>query len=98
MPGGKVDHAGQVQPALVGGDIGDVAAPGDIGVVRVKQPTQQVRRGWGGRIWLGQAAPSTRPVADDAVLAHEPLDALAVHRPATPAQLGVHPRRPVGAL
>jgi hypothetical protein len=84
--------------ALVGRDVGDVATPGDIGVVGVEQAPQQVRGGWGAGIRLGQAAPTAGAVANDAVATHEPLDSLAIHRPAAPTQLGMHPRRPVGAI
>jgi hypothetical protein len=98
LPRCQLQHAGQVQPALVGGDPGHIAAPGQVDLVRVEQAPQQIRRGRCGGVRPGQATPPTRSVPDDAVGAHEPLDALAVHRPAAPAQLGMHPRRPVGAL
>jgi hypothetical protein len=37
VAGGQVDDAGQVQPALVGGNPGHIAAPGHVDLVRVEQ-------------------------------------------------------------
>jgi group II intron reverse transcriptase/maturase len=52
VAGGQVDDRRQIQPALVGGDVGDITAPGDIGLVGVEQPPHQVRRGRGGAVSL----------------------------------------------
>jgi hypothetical protein len=78
VPGGQVDDAGQVQPALVGRDPGDVPAPGHIRLVGVEQAAQQVRRGRRDLIGLGEAAAPVGPVADNAMGAHQPLDPLVV--------------------
>jgi hypothetical protein len=97
VPRCQLEHAGQVQPALVGGDVGHIATPGDIRLVGVEQPTQEVGCGRRGRIRLGQAAAAARPMTDQAVAGHQPLHPLVVHPPAAPAKLGMYPRRPVGA-
>src|SRR5215218_698958 len=54
--------------SLVGGDVGHVPTPGDVNLVGVEQPAQQVRRGRRAGIGLGEAAASARPVADDAMV------------------------------
>ena len=82
--GGQVDDRGQVQPALVGGDPGHIAAPGHVGPLGVEQPPQQVGGGRRGMVLFGEAAAPAGPVADDAVGAHEPLHALVVGVPAAP--------------
>jgi hypothetical protein len=46
------------KPALVGGDVGQVAAPGHVDLLGVKQSTKQVRNGRGGLVVLGEAAAS----------------------------------------
>jgi hypothetical protein len=97
VPRCQVQHAGQVQPALLGGDVGHIPAPGDIGLVGVEQPTQQIRRGRRGRIRLGEAAPAARTMPNQAMAGHQPLHPLVVHPPAAPAKLGGHRGRPVGA-
>jgi hypothetical protein len=97
VPGGKIEHAGQIQPALVGGDEGHIPAPGHIELVGVEQPAQQIRRRWDGGVRLGQAAPAAGTVTDDAGGGHQPLHPLVVHPPAASAQLMVDPRRPIGA-
>jgi hypothetical protein len=97
VAGGQVQHAGQVQPALVGGDEGHIPTPGHVDPVRIEQPPQQVWRGWDGRISLGQATPTAWSMADDAVAGHQPLHLFVIGPPAAPAQLVGAPRRPVGA-
>jgi hypothetical protein len=83
----QVDDRGQVRPALVGGHVGHVAAPGHVEAVRVKQPAQQVRYRRGGLVGLGERAAPAGPVADDPVGAHQPLHPLAADTDALTAQL-----------
>jgi hypothetical protein len=40
VPGGQVEDAGQVQPALAGGDERQIAAPGHVGLVRIELSAQ----------------------------------------------------------
>jgi hypothetical protein len=94
VPGGQVQHAGQVQPAFVGGDVGDLAAPGHLDLVRVEQAAQQIGGGRRSMVLAGQAAAPAGPPANDAVGAHQPLDPPVVGTPAAPPELGMHPRAP----
>jgi len=98
VPRCQVDHRRQVQPALVGGDVGHIPAPGHVRPVGVEQAPDQVGGGRCGHVRLGEAAPAARTVPDDAVRAHQPLHPLAIDPLAAAAQLGMHPRRPVGAM
>ena len=95
-PGPDIEHDGEVQPAPAGGDAGDVAGPHPIRPAGAEPPAHQVlrRRSGAGRALEAGLAP---PVdAADAVLAHEPLDALVVDSAALLAQLRGHPGRTVG--
>ena len=60
--GGDVDHGGQVQPALPGPDVGDVAAPAgvELGGVGGEVAADQVRPGGGGRVGDGGLPPPLR--------------------------------------
>lgn len=51
-PGGNVDHGGQVQPPLPGGDVGDVAAPAGVDLAGVggEVPADPVRPRRNGRV------------------------------------------------
>ncbi len=96
-PRRKVLDERQIQKPFPGRDVGDIAAPGDVGCLRrevpphpVRDPMLPVRDGGGALPFRG--------VADDAMDAHQPLHPLVVHHPAPPAQLLGHPRRPVGAV
>ena len=94
-PGPDVEHRGEVQPPLSGGDIGDVARPDAVGAPGPKPAAHQVgRRLLGGAI-TPPAGPAPLVDAANAVVSHEPADALVVDAPAPPAQLRGHPRRPV---
>jgi hypothetical protein len=97
--GGNVDDGGQVEPALAGGDVDDVATPAGV------QPA-----GVGGEVTADQAGPGRcRGVGDGGALppsgglalqapgSHELGDALAAVPVTAAGQFSVHPRRPVPA-
>lgn len=95
-PGADIEHDGEVQPALAGGDVCDVASPILIGRSWAEVAANQVlgcRPGGSRAFPAGFAALADAP---DPVEAHEPLDALAVDSAALPAQLLCDPGRPVG--
>src|SRR5690348_9100964 len=96
----EVDDGGQVEPAFPRVDVGDVAAPAGVqhcgGGGEV--PADQVRREGGGRVGHGGGAPTFRCSTAAAGGAHEPGDAFAAVAAALVGQLGVHPRRAVGAV
>lgn len=43
-PGEEIDLHGQVQPALIGGNVRDIPGPGLVGAAGVEDPIQQIRR------------------------------------------------------
>lgn len=90
--------AGEMEPALTSRDRGDVAGDLRVGPVRVEAAPDQVRCQCGLGVLPGQTAPpGALAVPDDAVLPHDPLDALVVHQPALAAQFGRDPGHPVGS-
>jgi hypothetical protein len=75
----QVDHHGQVQPALVGGDVGDVAAPDPVRSLGREVPGQQV---FGHRqAVFAVGGDDELPLAArlDAVRLHEALHAVLAH-------------------
>ncbi|MDR7303603.1 hypothetical protein JOF55_003784 [Haloactinomyces albus] len=86
-----IEDGGQVQPALVGGDVGDVAGPALVRDPGCEVPPGQVRGGF--RLVCGNcgAHPLTRVDTDEVVDAHQPFHALVVDHPASVAQFGMHP-------
>ena len=46
LPAEQVDHGRQIQPAFVGGDVRDVAAPDSVRLGRIEVSGQQVLRNW----------------------------------------------------
>ena len=44
LPAVQIQYRCQVQPALIGGQVGNVAAPDDIGDARIETPLYQIRR------------------------------------------------------
>src|SRR5437879_10431970 len=90
--GGQVDHGGQVEPALPGPDVGDVAHvdPVHLDRARPEYPPNEVGGGCFG-IGQGGLAPAPPAAPDEAPLAHDAGHPLAPHVVALPAQLGVHP-------
>ena len=68
------------------------------GLGRVEDPVDEIVAGFGGRVAAGAAPASTAVDALNAGLAHQPLDPLAgTADPFAETELGMHPRRPVGA-
>jgi hypothetical protein len=97
---GDIDHGGQVQPALPGGEVGDVPAPPgvDLGGIRGEVPADRSGAGRGRGVSDGGLRPPPRRPPGQAGLAHQPGDPLAGMPPALEAQLGADPRRAVPAL
>ena len=92
----QVDHDCQIQPALGGGDVGDVAGPDPIRGFRHKVAIQHIR-------CHRKAVPGVRrclvtPLvpSPDAVLTHQALDARQADPVTTPTQLGMNASRAVG--
>ncbi len=92
----QVDHDCQIQPALGGGDVGDVAGPDPIRGFRHKVAIQHIR-------CHRKAVPGVRrclvtPLvpSPDAVLTHQALDARQADPVTAPTQLGVNASSAVG--
>ncbi len=98
--GGDIDDRGQIQPAIPGGEVGDVAAPPgvDLGRVGGEVPADRIGPGCGGRIGDGGLLPPLGCPAAQAGLAHQPGDPLAGMPAPLAAQPGMNPRRAVTAL
>jgi hypothetical protein len=56
-PGGEIQHDGQVELALPGGDLGQVPTPALIDLLGGEVPAHEVRYRCGGLVWAGEAAP-----------------------------------------
>jgi hypothetical protein len=97
-PRTEIEDRSQIQPALAGRDVGDVADPGDIGRPGVEAPPDEIRQRRG--VFGRDRGPHPRRLvhAHDPVDAHQPLDPLVVHRPAPVSQLRSHARLAVGAV
>jgi hypothetical protein len=94
----EVEHRGEEQPALAGGDVGDVLHPSRIGDAGLEPSADQVGDLVAVGAGEGGAAPAAVMAAGHAVAAHQPVHSLLVHNQSRPAQLGVHARHPVVAI
>ncbi len=93
-PVGQVDHGRQVEPALLGGQVGGVAYEPLPRRGGREVTLEQVGHGCDGRVLPGQAFATAAGDPDDAPLAHDPLDLFTVDRLATSAQLRGDPLGP----
>jgi hypothetical protein len=91
------DH-GQIQPILVGPDVGYVSGPDLIQFRWREVPGQQVRRYRQRVLRVGGRLESPLEQCPDAVLPHQSLDPLFAGRVTTVAQFAHHAGRPVGPL
>ncbi len=93
-----VDHRGQVEAALAGGDLADVGEPELVGAVGPKAAADQVRGG-AHALQADRRPPAPAPAhgAPEARLCHLALDPLSRDADALATQLGVHARRAVAA-
>ena len=95
--GPQIEDRGEIEPAFTGADLGDVGGPEHVWADRVEIAMHQVSRRrddvGAGR---APASPGMRP--DQVLIAHEPGDTLTAAVPAGLGQLGIDPRRAVGAV
>jgi hypothetical protein len=98
--GGDVDHGGQVQPALPGRDVGDVATPAgvDRGGVDGEVPADQVGSGGRRRVRDRGLVPAARRPAPQPGAAHQPGHPLTAVVVAGAAQRGVDAWCAIAAL
>src|SRR6266540_3019545 len=96
--GVAVQHGGQIQPALPGGDVGDVPDQLRAGLVGGEVAAHQVRDLPGVAGLGGRRPPRPRLERLQAELAHQRAHQLRAAQVALPGQRGVHPPVPVGAV
>ena len=93
----RSEHRGEVELALVGGDLGQVAAPALVDALGAEVSLHQVRDRIGGLVRPGQAAPlALRGTARQALAGHRGRHRVDRHLPAGLDQVREHPRRPIG--
>ena len=89
----QVHDAGQIEPALIGLDIGDVSEPDLVRRGGGEVPIEYVRGNREVVAAVGGPRPSwPRRVGPDTVTAHQSLDAAATHSAALSPQLGIDAR------
>ena len=91
----QITDPGDIELAIVGGELGDVGDPSLVRAPRGEVSAQQVR-------CRRDIGPSPTPLAsrvhtDEPVMCHQPSDPFASDCVTTPAQLTVHTWRPIGA-
>ena len=97
-PRREIQHGGEVELALVGGDLGQVPAPALIDRVGVEVPFHQVRDRRRRLVRAGQAAPlAFRGPARQALAGHRRRHRVDRHPPAGFDEVLEHSGRPVGA-
>ena len=97
-PAPEVEHAGEVEPALAGRDVGDVTAVAPVRLAGREVASDQVRERRGELRADRRAHRAARRDPDDAVERHQALDALVVDAEAAPPQLLCHPGAAVGLV
>src|SRR5215207_3861779 len=97
---GNVDHGGQIQPAVPGREVGDVATPAGIdrGGVDGKVAADQVRAGGGCRVGDGRALEPARRAATQPGGAHQACHTFAAMAVPATTQFGVDAWGAVAAL
>lgn len=91
----QVAHAGEVELALVGGELGDVSDPPLVRSLSMEVALQQIRCRSG--VEVPTAPTATRVDTNQLVLAHQPGDAFAADADTAASELAVHAWCPVGA-
>ena len=94
----QIQHDGQVEPAFIGPQVGDVGRPDLIRCGRGEVPLQQVLGHRQGVLGVGRDLVAALVAGPDAVLAHQPLHPFLAGREAACTQLPHHARAAVGAL
>ena len=93
LAGGGIEYGGQVEPALAGGQVGDVRQPDRVGQGSREELLQEVRCDRQIVTAVGRAGPEPTPCqSPDALTAHEALHPPATDGSALCAQGRVHPR------
>lgn len=93
LAGGEIEHSGQVEPALAGGQVGDVRQPDCVGQGGREELLQEV--GGDRQIVTAVGGAGSEPMpcqGPDAMLAHQALHPPAAGRSSLRAQGRVHPR------
>ena len=96
-PAAGVEHGGQVQPSLAGGDVGHVAHPQDVEALLFETSLDQVRGGDRVGVGHGGAHSPTPTAPGQALSGHKALHPLVIDDDAVAGQLGGDPRLPVAA-
>ncbi len=93
----QIEHDGEVDPALAGPDIADIAGPFLVWTIRMKVAVQQVRRDIEGMVAIGRYLVFPGPNDLDAVLAHQTANTAMPDIEAQLLQLLGHPGAAVAA-
>src|SRR5262245_6473851 len=93
----QVQQGGQVQPALAGPDVRDVADPDSIGAVHREVPGQEIFRDRQRVRRVRRLAEAPFPTSPESLLAHQPLYSLAAQSQAARLQFLMHARTAVPA-
>ncbi len=94
----QIENDGQVEPALVGSDVGHVGNPYLIRLRRREIPGQQVRRYRQRVLGVGRGLEAPLVACPDAVLPHQPLHTLLARRESPVTQFAHHAWATVGSL
>src|SRR6185437_5653465 len=99
VPGEHIQYRRQIQPSLIGGDVGHVGQPQSVRAACHEMSLDQVRSILLGLSWARSAAEATLLHSLQARAPHQPSHPFAPHtHPVLQAQLHVDPRRSVGAI
>src|SRR3979409_2446484 len=94
----EVHDGGQIEPALIGLDVGDIGEPDLVRRGGGEVPLEQVRRDREIVTAVGGAhPPRSRHDGSDTVTAHQSLDATAAHPAALGPQLGMNARAAIAS-
>ena len=75
----QVQNHGQIEPALLSPDVGDVGGPNEVWCFHAEISHQNVRRHGEPMVRVGRALEATPPTAYKALLTHQTSHALARH-------------------
>lgn len=99
LASGEIEDGGQVEPALAGGQIGDIGEPDRVGHRSRELLFEEVGRNRQVVAAISRARPEPTPCqSPDTVLAHQALHPPATDRSAVRAQGRMHPRRAIAPM